>query len=169
MITDFPPPLSVQQIYSSQKRYNRVNIPANISMTTGTSIWSFGQGLQIVAITDKIYIHVASGIYAVTGGSASLYLYRSTVGIPAQGSAPYASDVQLAQIASGASTTSAALTNYYYFDTGLTPNTTYYYYLAGSNNTAGDGVQSYVNTNSVYFFYETNASANRSVLEVLCV
>lgn len=168
MIIDTPPSISIGQIYSAQRRYNQASIPASLQVITGTSIYSTGIGVQIVSITDKMYIHVAAGLKAITGGSATFYLYRSTTGIPAQGSAPYAGDVQVATIASGVTTTGVA-PNWYYIDTNLTSGQTYYYYIAGVNNTAGDGIGAYQISPSYPLFYENNASETKMVLEVLSV
>jgi hypothetical protein len=117
---------------------------ATITNSSGTTE-SSGVGATVTCGPSGRILAISrvSLLVSPSGNSANVYLYRSTAGIPAAGSAPAAGDVVVAA--------DSVLTNGHstleWVDTGLTNGTVYYYYLATS--TASNGVEAILNTNAL--------------------
>lgn len=127
------------------------NSATSYSITTNSTPKSTGLGVTLSSITKSNVAIWANAGFAISGSSSStgltatigMVLYRSTTGIPSQGSDPNSGDtiileydrdtnpayeIQIAAFSSGISLwVEIPMT---YLDTGLTTGTTYYYYLA---------------------------------------
>jgi hypothetical protein len=113
----------------------------NQSATTANTVYSIGQGVSIISVTGFILVKTLLGAYKLSSsGTYTVYVYRSTVGIPAAGAAPSGSDVQILSY-TGTSDTSSAPNNIVLdlVDT-VSQGTTVYYYIAVSSSTASNTI-----------------------------
>lgn len=113
-------------------RYAFNSLAATYSTTSATAV-SAGNGVSIVAPSSGV-LKVESSCVASNSSSNDAFqvsIYRSTVGIPAAGSAPNAGDVLLYQTSrTKAAANDTSEVTAHIIDTGRTPGATYYYYRA---------------------------------------
>jgi hypothetical protein len=134
----FPPPplVTIPAVWSYNRPVYQKNEFANLSQstTTANTSYSIGKGISIISVTGFILVKVLLGsYYSNTSGTYTVSVYRSTVGIPAAGSTPAASDVQIASFTGTASSSTAP--NNIVLDVVDTVNqgTQVYYYIAVSS------------------------------------
>jgi len=140
------------------------------SSTTASSanvIYSTGQGIILVPLTGYNYIKVIIGVTIASTNGVTVYLYKSTVGIPSAGSAPNSGDVQLISVnlpATSSSTTYSVISDY--IDT-VTQGSTVYYYLAVLSQSANVTVK--ISTNPNAPLNGILGVENTPTLEAICV
>lgn len=114
------------------------SLAANYANTT-TNPLSTGTGITITPTDSKIQVDghaVAQNNTASDGWTVSVY--RSTVGIPAQGAAPAGGDTVVYSTTRSVSSANQNFScGFEFVDSGLTPNTTYYCYITIAAVTGG--------------------------------
>jgi len=162
------PNVNQPPIWSYQRPSFAKTDPA--SSTTASSanvIYSTGKGIQILSLTGYNYIKVIIGITVASTNGATVYLYRSTVGIPSAGSAPNSGDVQLTSVSVPSTSTSTTYGKIFdYIDT-VTQGTTVYYYLAVLSQSANVTVT--ITTNPSAPLNGILGVENTPTIEAICV
>ena len=136
----YPSPLAnAAQIWA----YNRPSYqknefsPLNQSVAAANTIYSTGIGISLTSVTGYIYLRALLGSYQSGSASYTIYIYRSTIGIPAAGSQPNASDVQVASFSGTATGASAADNEIMDAIDTVSQGIIVYYYIAVTSNTSG--------------------------------
>jgi hypothetical protein len=169
--TIYPPTIAnISAIWSyNRPAYQKKEFSAlNQSASTANTVYSIGQGIQITSITGFILVKALLGAYQASGtGNYTVYVYRSTVGIPAAGAAPSGSDVQVASF-TGSSSSSSAPDNIVLdvVDT-VSQGTIVYYYIAVSSSTASNTIN--IVSMSVKPTIGVKGAINTPSIEGLCV
>ena len=134
----YPSPLvnaSLMWSYNRPSYQRNTSLVTSISISTTNTVYSTGKGLSLTSLTGYIYLKALLGSYQSGTATYTIYLYRSTVGIPAAGSQPNTGDVQLASFSGSAVSSSPDSEIIDAIDT-ISQGTLVYYYLAVSANAA---------------------------------
>ena len=138
-------------------------------VTTANTVYSTGMGISLTSITGYIYLKALLGSYQSGSASYTIYIYRSTVGIPAAGSQPNASDVQVTSFTGAGTSISTDNEIMDAIDT-VSQGTIVYYYIAVTSGTAGITVTIQARSTSIS---PPNigimGAVNTPVLEAICV
>ena len=113
--------------------YTQANVGSSNTLSAANTIVSTGKGISIVSLTGNVFLKV---LINTEGSSTSytytVYVYRSTVGIPVAGGAPNTGDTQLVSW-SGSNNTEVDR-EFHYLDTVAQGSTVYYYIAVAVNN-----------------------------------
>jgi hypothetical protein len=141
--TIYPPSLAnISALWSYNRPAYQKNEFGGLSQsaTAANTVYSIGKGISITSITGFILVKALLSAYQSANANYTVYVYRSTVGIPVAGAAPSGSDVQILSF-TGTSDTSTAPNNIILdvVDT-VSQGTIVYYYIAVSSTSAGSTI-----------------------------
>lgn len=136
------PGLNAQQWGGAANDVTYAALTATYSATSigAGQVVSTGLGVQLAPSTSRTRVGASVTLPTYSGAdsfpdgppSVMAQVYRSTVGVPAAGSAPNGGDVAVGSILIGGSSsyTQPVSRSLDYLDTGVAAGTTYYYYIA---------------------------------------
>ena len=148
--------------------YTQANVGSGNTLSVANTIVSTGKGISIVSLTGNVFLKI---LINTEGSSTSytytVYVYRSTVGIPSAGSAPNSGDTQLVSW-SGSNNTEVDR-EFHYLDTVAQGTTVYYYIAVSVNNTLESVSISGITINGSIIPIGIMGIAYYALMEAICI